>query len=142
MTISAPSEAPTQPGTGIRWASRIRTKLFDGISSLFSRTSRRDFATFGSMVRLQEEAKQLLQATGSLANADRQAQLAPVLDSIIEGRDQANYAVVVLRRDFQMADQSDAIAAKVDHVFAAYSTVEKITAARPRCRSQYPSSSS
>ena len=151
MTISTPSEASTQPGTGIRWASRIRTKLFaaiilltactfaacgvsvwlfDGFSSLFSRTIRRDFATFGSMVRLQEEAKQLLQATASLANADRQAQLAPVLDSIIEGRDKANYAVVVLRRDFQMANQVDAIAAKVDHVFAAYAAIEKITAAR------------
>ena len=151
MTISTPSEASTQPGTGIRWASRIRTKLFaaiilltactfaacgvsvwlfDGFSSLFSRTIRRDFATFGSMVRLQEEAKQLLQATASLANADRQAQLAPVLDLIIEGRDKANYAVVVLRRDFQMANQVDAIAAKVDHVFAAYAAIEKITAAR------------
>ena len=72
----------------IRWLSRIRTKLFaaiilltactfaacgvsvwlfDGFSSLFSRTIRRDFATFGSMVRLQEEAKQLLQVTASLA---------------------------------------------------------------------------
>jgi methyl-accepting chemotaxis protein len=151
MTISAPSEASTQPGSGIRWLSRVRTKLFaaiilltactiaacgvsvwlfDGFSSLFSRTVRRDFATFGSMVRLQEEAKQLLQATTSLANADRQSQLAPVLDSITEGRDKANYAVVVLRRDAQMAGQVDTIAAKADHVFAAYATVEKITAAR------------
>ena len=50
--------------------------------------------------------------------------------SIIEGRDKANYAVVVLRRDFQMANQVDAIAAKVDRVFAAYAAIEKITAAR------------
>ncbi|CAN5668522.1 hypothetical protein BH10PSE6_BH10PSE6_26290 [soil metagenome] len=135
----------------IRWLSRIRTKLFaaiilltactiaacgvsvwlfDGFSSLFSRTIRRDFATFGSMVRLQEEAKQLLQVTASLVNADRQSQLAPVLDSITEGRDKANYAVVVLRRDAQMADQVDAIAARVDKVFSAYAAVEKITANR------------
>jgi methyl-accepting chemotaxis protein len=151
MSISAPSETSAQPGTAIRWVSRIRTKLFaaiilltactiaacgvsvwlfDGFSSLFSRTIRRDFATFGSMVRLQEEANQLLQVTASLVNADRQAQLAPVLDSITEGRDKANYAVVVLRRDAQMAGQVDAIAAKVDHVFAAYAEVQKITANR------------
>src|SRR4051812_598907 len=101
MTISAPSETLSPSGMKIRWLSRIRTKLFavillltgctvvacgvsvylfDGFSSLFSRTIRRDFASFGSMVRLQEEANQLLQVTASLANADRQAQLAPVLD--------------------------------------------------------------
>src|SRR4051812_35738530 len=151
MTISTSAPALPLPGTGIRWLSRVRTKLFaaiilltactiaacgvsvflfDGFSSLFSRTIRRDFATFGSMVRLQEEAKQLLQVTTSLVTADRQGQLAPVLDSITEGRDKANYAVVVLRRDFQMADQVDAVAAKIDHVFAAYAAVEKITASR------------
>ena len=150
MKISAATQAAL-PGPGIHWLSRIRTKLFaaiilstgctivacgvsvflfDGFSSLFSRTIRRDFATFGSMVRLQEEAKQLLQVTNSLVTADRQAQLAPVLDSIAEGREKANYAVVVLRRDFQMAGQVDAIAAKVDRVFATYAAVEKITSSR------------
>src|SRR6476659_9904178 len=104
MTISTSADTLAAPPTPMRWSSRIRTKLFaaiilltactfaacgvsvwlfDGFSSLFSRTIRRDFATFGSMVRLQEETKQLLQAAASLANADRQAQLAPVLDSII-----------------------------------------------------------
>jgi len=151
MKTSAAPHSLALPGAGIHWLSRIRTKLFaaiilstgctivacgvsvflfDGFSSLFSRTIRRDFATFGSMVRLQEEAKQLLQVTSSLITADRQSQLAPVLDSITEGHDKANYAVVVLRRDFQMADQVDAIAAKVERVFATYATVEKITASR------------
>src|SRR4249920_3545721 len=136
MTSPASPQAPAPQGMKIRWFSQIRTKLFaslillasctvmacavsvflfDGFSSLFSRTIRRDFATFGSLVRLQEEANQLLQVTASLATADRQGQLAPVLDSITEGRDKANYAIVVLRRDGQMADQVDAISAKVEH---------------------------
>src|SRR5436190_11927355 len=108
MTIFTPSSALPLPRVRIHWINRVRTKLFaaillltactiaacgvsvwlfDGFSTLFSRTIRRDFATFGSMVRLQEEASQLLQVTASLLSADRQAQLAPVLDSIKEGRD-------------------------------------------------------
>jgi methyl-accepting chemotaxis protein len=135
----------------IRWFSQIRTKLFaslillasctvvacavsvwlfDGFSSLFSRTIRRDFATFGSMVRLQEEASQLVQLTGSLSASVRQGQLAAVLDAITAGRDKAAYAVVVLHRDVQMVDQVDDIAAKLDVVFAALKTVEELSAKR------------
>jgi methyl-accepting chemotaxis protein len=135
----------------IRWFSQIRTKLFaalillasctviacgvsvwlfDGFSSLFSRTIRRDFATFGSMVRLQEEASQLVQLTNSLSASVRQGQLAAVLDAITAGRDKAAYAVVVLHRDVQMADQVDDIAAKLDRVFAALKTVEELSAKR------------
>jgi len=151
MTTLDLSQSTPMARTETRWLSRIRTKLFaamilltgctilacgvsvwlfDGFNSLFSRTIRRDFATFGSMVRLQEEASQLLQATTALTAADRQGRLAPILDSIAEGHDKANYAVVVLRRDFQMTDQVDGIAAKVDHVFAAYAAVEQVTANR------------
>jgi len=135
----------------IRWFSQIRTKLFaslillasctiiacavsvwlfDGFSSLFSRTIRRDFATFGSMVRLQEEASQLVQLTGSLSASVRQGQLAAVLDAITAGRDKAAYAVVVLHRDVQMVDQVDDIAGKLDVVFAALKTVEELSAKR------------
>jgi methyl-accepting chemotaxis protein len=135
----------------IRWLSQIRTKLFaalvllasctviacgvsvwlfDGFSSLFSRTIRRDFATFGSMVRLQEEASQLVQLTNSLSAAVRQGQLAAILDAITAGRDKAAYAVVVLHRDVQMIDQVDDIAAKLDRVFAALKTVEELSARR------------
>ena len=135
----------------IRWFSQIRTKLFaslillasctviacavsvwlfDGFSSLFSRTIRRDFATFGSMVRLQEEASQLVQLTGSLSASVRQGQLAAVLDAITAGRDKAAYAVVVLHRDVQMVDQVDDIATKLDGVFAALKTVEELSAKR------------
>ena len=135
----------------IRWFSQIRTKLFaslillasctviacavsvwlfDGFSSLFSRTIRRDFATFGSMVRLQEEASQLVQLTNSLTASVRQGQLAAVLDAITAGRDKAAYAVVVLHRDVQMVDQVDDIAAKLDGVFAALKTVEELSAKR------------
>jgi len=135
----------------IRWFSQIRTKLFaslillasctvvacavsvwlfDGFSSLFSRTIRRDFATFGSMVRLQEEASQLVQLTNSLSASVRQGQLAAVLDAITAGRDKAAYAVVVLHRDVQMADQVDDIAAKLDNVFSALKTVEELSAKR------------
>jgi methyl-accepting chemotaxis protein len=135
----------------IRWFSQIRTKLFaalillasctviacgvsvwlfDGFSTLFSRTIRRDFATFGSMVRLQEEASQLVQLTNSLSAAVRQGQLAAILDAITAGRDKAAYAVVVLHRDVQMADQVDDIAAKLDRVFAALKTVEELSAKR------------
>jgi methyl-accepting chemotaxis protein len=135
----------------IRWFSQIRTKLFaalillasctviacgvsvwlfDGFSSLFSRTIRRDFATFGSMVRLQEEASQLVQLTNSLSAAVRQGQLAAILDAITAGRDKAAYAVVVLHRDVQMIDQVDDIAAKLDRVFAALKTVEELSAKR------------
>jgi methyl-accepting chemotaxis protein len=151
MTIFTPGHALPLPEIRIRWFNRVRTKLFaaillltactvaacgvsvwlfDGFSTLFSRTIRRDFATFGSMVRLQEEAKQLLQTTTSLLAADRQAQLAPVLDSIKEGQDKAAYAVVVLRRDAQMNDQVDDIEAKINRLFAAYAAVEKVTEAR------------
>ena len=135
----------------IRWFSQIRTKLFaalillasctiiacgvsvwlfDGFSSLFSRTIRRDFATFGSMVRLQEEASQLVQLTNSLSAAVRQGQLAAILDAITAGRDKAAYAVVVLHRDVQMVDQVDDIAAKLDRVFASLKTVEELSAKR------------
>ena len=135
----------------IRWFSQIRTKLFaslillasctvlacavsvwlfDGFSSLFSRTIRRDFATFGSMVRLQEEASQLVQLTASLTASVRQGQLAAVLDAITAGRDKAAYAVVVLHRDVQMADQVDDIAAKLDAVFGSLKTVEELSAKR------------
>jgi methyl-accepting chemotaxis protein len=135
----------------IRWFSQIRTKLFaslillasctiiacavsvwlfDGFSSLFSRTIRRDFATFGSMVRLQEEASQLVQLTGSLSASVRQGQLAAVLDAITAGRDKAAYAVVVLHRDVQMVDQVDDIAAKLDGLFGALKTVEELSAKR------------
>jgi methyl-accepting chemotaxis protein len=135
----------------IHWFSQIRTKLFaalillasctiiacgvsvwlfDGFSSLFSRTIRRDFATFGSMVRLQEEASQLVQLTNSLSAAVRQGQLAAILDAITAGRDKAAYAVVVLHRDVQMIDQVDDIAAKLDRVFAALKTVEELSAKR------------
>jgi two-component system sensor histidine kinase/response regulator len=135
----------------IRWLSRVRTKLFasfilfasftilacgasvwlfDGFGSLFSRTIRRDFATFGSMVRLQEESSQLVQLTATLSTSIRQSQLAPVLDAIAAGREKAANAVVVLRRDGQMADRVDDIAAKLDHVFDQYKVVEGISAAR------------
>ena len=135
----------------IRWFSQIRTKLFaslillasctvmacavsvwlfDGFSSLFSRTIRRDFATFGSMVRLQEEASQLVQLTASLTASVRQGQLAAVLDAITAGRDKAAYAVVVLHRDVQMVDQVDDIAAKLDAVFGSLKTVEELSARR------------
>jgi methyl-accepting chemotaxis protein len=151
MTISAPASALPPPEAKVHWINRVRTKLFaaillltactiaacgvavwlfDDFSLLFSRTIRRDFATFGSMVRLQEEAKQLLQVAGSLTAADRSAQLAPVLDLIKEGREKANYAVVVLHRDAQMDDQIDQIVAKIEHVFTAYAEAEKITGAR------------
>ena len=117
MTSPASPQAPAPQGMTIRWFSQIRTKLFaslillasctvvacavsvwlfDGFSSLFSRTIRRDFATFGSMVRLQEEASQLVQLTGSLSASVRPGQLAAVLDAITAGRDKAAYAVVVL----------------------------------------------
>jgi methyl-accepting chemotaxis protein len=151
---------PREPATnlprvsGARWLRRlnsVRTKLFasfilmasftivacgasvwffDGFSSLLSRTIRRDFATFGSMVRLQEEASQLAQLTVTLDASVRQGQLAPVLDAIAAGRDKAVNAVTVLRRDEHMADRVDDIAAKLDHVFDQYKTVEAISAAR------------
>src|SRR5258708_29452518 len=106
MTSPASPQAPAPQGMKIRWFSQIRTKLFaslillasctvvacavsvwlfDGFSSLFSRTIRRDFATFGSMVRLQEEASQLVQLTGSLSANVRQGQLAAVLDAVPAG---------------------------------------------------------
>src|ERR1700730_15274354 len=151
MTSPASPQAPAPQGMKIRWFSQIRTKLFaslillasctviacavsvwlfDGFSSLFSRTIRRDFATFGSMVRLQEEASQLVQLTGSLSPSVRQGQLAAVLDAITAGRDKAAYAVVVLHRDVQMVDQVDDIAGKLDVVFAALKTVEELSAKR------------
>src|SRR3984893_5079664 len=151
MTSPASPQAPAPQGMKIRWFSQIRTKLFaslillasctiiacavsvwlfDGFSSLFSRTIRRDFATFGSMVRLQEEASQLVQLTGSLSASVRQGQLAAVLDAITAGRDKAAYAVVVLHRDVQMVDQVDDIAGKLDVVFAALKTVEELSAKR------------
>src|SRR5712671_5393252 len=151
MTSPASPQAPAPQGMKIRWFSQIRTKLFaslilltsftiiacgvsvwlfDGFSSLFSRTIRRDFATFGSMVRLQEEASQLVQLTGSLSASVRQGQLAAVLDAITAGRDKAAYAVVVLHRDVQMVDQVDDIAAKLDVVFGALKTVEELGAKR------------
>jgi methyl-accepting chemotaxis protein len=151
MTSPTSPEAPAPQGMKIRWFSQIRTKLFaslillasctviacavsvwlfDGFSSLFSRTIRRDFATFGSMVRLQEEASQLVQLTASLSASVRQGQLAAVLDAITAGRDKAAYAVVVLHRDVQMADQVDDIAAKLDVVFAALKMVEELSAKR------------
>src|SRR5258707_11033374 len=106
MTSPTSPQAPAPQGMKIRWFSQIRTKLFaalillasctiiacgvsvwlfDGFSSLFSRTIRRDFATFGSMVRLQEEASQLVQLTGSLSASVRQGQLAAVLDAVTAG---------------------------------------------------------
>ena len=151
MTIFQTSHALQLPEIRIRWFNRVRTKLFaaillltactivacgvsvwlfDGFSLLFSRTIRRDFATFGSMVRLQEEAKQLLQTTATLTAADRAAQLAPVLDSIKEGREKAAYAIVVLRRDAQMNDQVDDIATKIDRLFVALAEAERTTEAR------------
>src|SRR5258708_20119358 len=106
MTSPASPQGPAPQGMKIRWFRPICTKLFaslillasctvvacavsvwlfDGFSSLFSRTIRRDFATFGSMVRLQEEASQLVQLTGSLSASVRQGQLAAVLDAITAG---------------------------------------------------------
>jgi methyl-accepting chemotaxis protein len=138
-------------GKWVRWFTSVRTKLFasfillasftviacgvsvwlfDGFSSLFSRTIRRDFATFGSMVRLQEEASQLAQLTVTLSASVHQAQLAPVLDAVAAGHDKANNAVTVLRRDADMTSRVDDIAAKVDHVFTQYKLVEEISAAR------------
>jgi hypothetical protein len=55
------------------------------------------------MVRLQEVASQLVQLTTSLSASTREGQLAPVLDAITVDREKASYAVVVLRRDAQMA---------------------------------------
>src|SRR5258707_271244 len=151
MTSPASPQAPAPQGMKIRWFSQIRTKLFaslillasctivacavsvwlfDGFSSLLSRTIRRDFATFASMVRLQEEASQLVQLTASLTASVRQGQLAAVLDAITAGRDKAAYAVVVLHRDVQMVDQVDDIAAKLDSVFGALKTVEELSAKR------------
>jgi methyl-accepting chemotaxis protein len=135
----------------IRWFGQVRTKLFaslilltsttivacgvsvwlfDGFSSLFSRTIRRDFATFGSMVRLQEVAAQLVQLTTSLGASVREGQLAPVIDAIAAGQEKAAYAVVVLRRDPQMADEVDGIATKLDNVFSALKTAEELSAKR------------
>src|ERR1700704_4921399 len=151
MTSPASPQAPAPQGMKIRWFSQIRTKLFaslillasctvvacavsvwlfDGFSSLFSRTIRRDFATFGSMVRLQEEASQLVQLTNSLSAAVRQGQLAAILDAITAGRDKAAYAVVGPPRHVQMGDQVDDIAAKRDRVFASLKTVEELSAKR------------
>src|SRR5258708_9246652 len=106
MTSPASPQGPAPQGMKIRWFRPICTKLFaslillasctvvacavsvwlfDGFSSLFSRTIRRDFATFGSMVRLQEEASQLVQLTASLSASLRQGQLAAVPDAITAG---------------------------------------------------------
>jgi methyl-accepting chemotaxis protein len=68
--------------------------------------------------------------TATLNASARQTQLAPVLDAIAAGRDKAATAVAVLRRDVQMADRVDDIAAKLDHVFAQLKAVETITATR------------
>jgi methyl-accepting chemotaxis protein len=138
-------------GKWVRWFSSVRTKLFasfiflasftviacgvsiwlfDDFSSLFSRTIRRDFATYGSMVRLQEETSQLVQLTATLSASARQGQLAPVIDEIAAGRDKAASAVAVLRRADDMGNRVDDIAAKLDRVFDQYKLVEEISAAR------------
>src|SRR5258708_33173441 len=131
MTSPASPQAPAPQGMKIRWFSQIRTKLFaslillasctvvacavsvwlfDGFSSLFSRTIRRDFATFGSMVRLQEEASQLVQLTGSLSASVRQGQLAAVLDAITAGPRQAGPGRPGFHRAGQMVDPGDDLA--------------------------------
>src|SRR5271163_1129786 len=125
------SSLPKAPrGKWVRWLTSVRTKLFasfillasftviacgvsvwlfDGFSALFTRTIRRDFATFGSMVRLQEETAQLVQLTAALNASVRPGQIAPVRDAIAAGRDKAANAVTVLRRDVQMAARVDDI---------------------------------
>jgi methyl-accepting chemotaxis protein len=149
-----------QQGMRIRWFSRVRTKLFaslvllalftvvacglsvwlfDGFGSSFSRTIRRDFATFGSLVRLQEETTQLVQVTATLSGASRTGVLAPLLDAIEAGRQKAANAVIVLRRDVRMADRVDGIAAALDHLFeqlkvAENSSAQRIAAVEQRSR--------
>jgi methyl-accepting chemotaxis protein len=140
-----------QQGMRIRWLSRVRTKLFaslvllalftvvacglsvwlfDGFGSSFSRTIRRDFASFGSLVRLQEEATQLIQVTTTLSGASRPGALAPLLDAIEAGRQKAANAVIVLRRDVRMANRVDDIAAALDHLFEQLKIAENTSAAR------------
>ena len=135
----------------MRWFNSVRTKLFasltllasltviactvsvwlfDDFNALFSRTIRRDFATFGTVVRLQEEALQLDELAAALSTSVRQTQLAPLRDAIAAGQDKAVNAVTVLRRDIQMADRVDTIAAKLDHVFAQYRSAAALTATR------------
>jgi methyl-accepting chemotaxis protein len=137
----------------VRWLSRVRTKLFaslvllalftvvacgfsvwlfDGFGSSFSRTIRRDFASFGSLVRLQEEATQLIQVSATLSSASRPGALAPMLDAIEDGRKKAANAVIVLGRDARMVKQANDIAAALalNQLFDQLRVAESTSAAR------------
>ena len=156
QTPTQPREVAAGPAAATRrmpipWLNSVRTKLFaslillasftviacsvtvwlfDDFNALFSRTIRRDFASFGSMVRLQEAATQVAQLTAALSASTSQSQLAPIVDAIATAHDKTATAVTVLRRDVQVADRVDAIAAKLDHVFDQMKQAEAITAMR------------
>jgi len=135
----------------VRWARSVQTKLiaafavsafltvaacaasvtaFDSVADLFSVAIRRDFATFGSAVRLQEQANQLLQVLTTMSNATRQESVAEAINAATAARDKAWNAITVMRRDPQIADQVGEFETSLNDVFDEFLSAQGISKAR------------